>query len=74
MAEHSLDANGLVLPLALVRLKQALDRAAVGDTVCFNCDANGLDDVFDRYLAQAGYEICAHETKGACETVVIRKC
>ena len=73
MAEHPLEANDMVLPLALLRLKQALDRAAVGDTVCFTCDADGIDISLERYLAQAGHEICSHKTDGACETVVIRK-
>ncbi len=66
-----MDATGLALALALVRLRQALERVATGETVDFQSDAPGIEEPLLRFVGNAGHELVTsrEEEGGFCCSV-----
>ncbi len=73
--ESVIDATGLICPLPLLKLKQALHHLAAGDTLVMSVDdLNSVRDS-ERFCAKLGYEFRAkpdHEQRTICHLWVTK--
>ncbi len=75
VAATVIDATGLICPLPLLKLKQALHHLAAGDTLIMSVDDLSSVRDSERFCAKLGYEFRAkpdHEQRTICHLWVTK--
>ncbi len=73
MADHILDARGLLCPMPLLKMKQQLNKIPAASTLMvYTTDPGSVRD-FQAYLKQSGHELIMFEQNAEQFTFVIKK-
>ena len=72
MAEHFLDARGLICPLPVLKARKALLKLPAGDTLCVQVTDKAAPKDFQLFCTEAGHTLQAvREQDGNIEVVVL---